>query len=112
MHFDRGPGRHDGQELDEVLLRRVVLQETASCDVLRELVQNEYDATGTAIAVEFGADSLTVTGNGTRIDGRPTVEPEKGQALTDMKLPAILDDRLDVEALKNSQHVVCWLLRE
>jgi hypothetical protein len=39
-------------------------------DVLRELVQNEYDARGTEIAIEFGDDALIVRGNGTPIDGR------------------------------------------
>lgn len=33
-------------------------------DVLRELVQNEFDAGGTAMTVTFGAHGLTVTGNG------------------------------------------------
>lgn len=37
-------------------------------DVLRELVQNEYDATGTTMHVEFGDHALTVTGNGKAID--------------------------------------------
>src|SRR3954453_11887741 len=37
-------------------------------DVLRELVQNEYDATGTTMHVEFDDDALTVTGNGKVID--------------------------------------------
>lgn len=39
-------------------------------DVLRELVQNEYDAGGTELVIEFGADALVVRGNGTTIDGR------------------------------------------
>jgi hypothetical protein len=33
-------------------------------DVLRELVQNEYDAGGTELAVEFGPDALVVHGTG------------------------------------------------
>jgi len=38
-------------------------------DVLRELVQNEYDAGGTTLDVGFGADTLVVRGNGKTIDG-------------------------------------------
>ncbi len=37
-------------------------------DVVRELVQNEYDAGGSRLRVHFGADALTVTGNGQTID--------------------------------------------
>src|SRR5215471_922951 len=37
-------------------------------DVLRELVQNEYDAGGTQMRVSFGADALEITGNGKPID--------------------------------------------
>ncbi len=37
-------------------------------DVLRELVQNEYDAGGTELTVEFGPDALVVRGNGKTID--------------------------------------------
>ncbi|WP_160161206.1 DUF3883 domain-containing protein [Actinomadura sp. K4S16] len=39
-----------------------------SVDVLRELVQNEYDAGGTELVVEFGPDALKVRGNGKTID--------------------------------------------
>lgn len=38
-------------------------------DVLRELVQNEYDAGGTELLIDFGEDRLVVRGNGTAIDG-------------------------------------------
>lgn len=37
-------------------------------DVLRELVQNEFDAGGTQVSVGFGTSSLTVVGNGRPID--------------------------------------------
>jgi hypothetical protein len=37
-------------------------------DVLRELVQNEYDAGGTELVIEFGTDALIVRGNGKTID--------------------------------------------
>lgn len=37
-------------------------------DVLRELVQNEYDARGTELAIDFGQDALAVRGNGNVID--------------------------------------------
>ena len=40
----------------------------SSTDVLRELVQNEYDAGGSELSVVFGGDRLVVTGNGTPID--------------------------------------------
>ena len=37
-------------------------------DVLRELVQNEYDAGGTQMSVNFGTDALEVSGSGKPID--------------------------------------------
>jgi len=37
-------------------------------DVLRELVQNEYDARGSTLTVTFGHDGLEIHGNGTVID--------------------------------------------
>src|SRR3989442_9473888 len=37
-------------------------------DVLRELVQNEYDASGTQMSVNFGVDALEITGSGKPID--------------------------------------------
>lgn len=37
-------------------------------DVLRELVQNEYDAHGSRMKVDFGDHELAVTGNGDRVD--------------------------------------------
>ena len=37
-------------------------------DVLRELVQNEYDAEGTRLEVTFGEHAITITGNGNPID--------------------------------------------
>src|SRR5262249_1949356 len=39
-------------------------------DVLRELVQNEYDAGGASIEVDFGHDTLVVRGTGAPIDAR------------------------------------------
>ena len=39
-------------------------------DVLRELVQNEYDAGGTELEIEFGNEALIVRGNGTPIDAQ------------------------------------------
>ena len=36
--------------------------------MLRELVQNEYDAGGTEISVHFGSERLVITGNGNPID--------------------------------------------
>lgn len=37
-------------------------------DVLRELVQNEYDAGGGSIDIVFKQEALVVTGSGTPID--------------------------------------------
>ena len=37
-------------------------------DVLRELVQNEYDAEGTELVIDLGRDALIVRGNGRTID--------------------------------------------
>ena len=51
------------------LLAEFALSHTPA-DVLRELVQNEYDAGGSELAIEFGADALVVRGNGEVIDGR------------------------------------------
>ena len=39
-------------------------------DILRELVQNEYDAGGDSVEVTFGTEQLTITGNGAGIDTR------------------------------------------
>lgn len=39
-------------------------------DVLRELVQNEFDAGGSKLLATFGVDGLTITGNGKPIDRR------------------------------------------
>src|SRR5260370_23432879 len=36
--------------------------------VLRELVQNEYDAFGSQLKVAFGTDELRISGNGNQID--------------------------------------------
>ena len=60
-------------ELDlQFLMTRSVLGEFVdghdSSDVLRELVQNEFDARGTRLDIAFGADSLRVRGNGIPID--------------------------------------------
>ncbi len=37
-------------------------------DVLREIVQNEYDAGGNRLQVAFGTDELRIRGNGSPID--------------------------------------------
>lgn len=39
-------------------------------DVLRELVQNEFDAGGSKMSVDFGATGLTIVGTGKPIDAR------------------------------------------
>ena len=44
------------------------VEEHDASDVLRELVQNEFDAEGTHLEIVFGADSLSVRGNGIPID--------------------------------------------
>ena len=44
------------------------VEEHDASDVLRELVQNEFDALGTRMEIVFGADSLSVRGNGRPID--------------------------------------------
>ena len=44
------------------------VEEHDASDVLRELVQNEFDAQGARMELVFGADSLRVRGNGTPID--------------------------------------------
>lgn len=44
------------------------VEEHSASDVLRELVQNEFDAQGTRLEIAFGADSLGVRGNGVPID--------------------------------------------
>lgn len=65
-------GDHLGDDAFEYRLGTSVIAEFVlghtPADVLRELVQNEYDAGGTSVTVEFGADALTVTGNGSVID--------------------------------------------
>ena len=43
-------------------------QSHAPTDVLRELVQNEYDAGGNELGVNFESDRLVITGNGNPID--------------------------------------------
>jgi hypothetical protein len=39
-------------------------------DVLRELVQNEYDAGGEEVSIIFGSEGLTVSGKGRPIDSK------------------------------------------
>lgn len=39
-------------------------------DVLRELVQNEFDAGGNTMSISFGLSDLTITGSGRSIDSR------------------------------------------
>ena len=43
-------------------------QSHAPTDILRELVQNEYDAGGSELDVHFGSERLVITGNGNPID--------------------------------------------
>src|SRR5947207_7777324 len=56
-------------------------------DVLRELVQNEYDAGGRALTVAFDSDGLRIDGNGQMIDRggwqRLSVMVGTGQVLGD-----------------------------
>ena len=68
---DWQPPDHDASELrhrfgDSVLLE--FIRGHSSSDVLRELVQNEYDAGGSVLQVMFGDTGLEVTGKGTPID--------------------------------------------
>jgi len=51
------------------VLTRFVLAHTVA-DVLRELVQNEYDAGGAILRVLFAAEALQVTGSGRTIDSK------------------------------------------
>ena len=51
---------------DSILLE--FIRGHSSSAILRELVQNEYDAGGSVLEVAFGKTSLEVTGNGTPID--------------------------------------------
>ena len=61
----------EGLELQFRMTRSVLdefVEEHDASDVLRELVQNEFDAQGTRLDIVFGADSLSVRGNGIPID--------------------------------------------
>ena len=53
---------------DSVLLE--FIRGHSSSAILRELIQNEYDAGGNILQVEFGDAGLEVSGNGTPIDKR------------------------------------------
>ena len=68
---DQSPIPADSEGLD-FRFRTSVLTEFAlshtPADVLRELVQNEYDADGTELTIEFGHKNLVVRGNGKTID--------------------------------------------
>lgn len=44
------------------------VQSHSGADIIRELVQNEYDAHGAEMRVEFQANRLVVTGTGKAID--------------------------------------------
>lgn len=44
------------------------IREHNEADILRELVQNEYDAHGKRLIVAFGQDALRITGTGRKID--------------------------------------------
>ena len=54
-------------EVGHSLLPEFVLEHDAA-DVLKELVQNEYDAGGSHVRLAFGTDSLTVRGDGRGVD--------------------------------------------
>ena len=80
--------RPDPENLDlEFSIAQSVLAEFvgshSASDVLRELVQNEFDARGTKIAIKFGQESLRISGNGKPIDAagwrRLSVMLGKGQ---------------------------------
>ena len=61
----------EGLDLQFRMTRSVLdefVEEHDASDVLRELVQNEFDAQGTRLDIVFGADSLSVRGNGIPID--------------------------------------------
>ena len=70
---DWQPPELDSSELqhrfgDSVLLE--FIRGHSSSAILRELVQNEYDAGGNVLQATFGDTSLEVTGNGAPIDGK------------------------------------------
>lgn len=54
-------------EVGESVLEQFAMSHTPS-DILRELVQNEYDAEGHALDINFGRDRLVITGTGNPID--------------------------------------------
>ena len=54
-------------EVGDSLLPEFVLEHDAA-DVLKELVQNEYDAGGSHVRLAFGTDSLAVRGDGRGVD--------------------------------------------
>ena len=54
-------------EVGDSVLEQFALSHTPS-DILRELVQNEYDAAGHELDVNFGRDRLVITGTGNPID--------------------------------------------
>ena len=56
-------------QVGESLLKEFALSHTPA-DVLRELVQNQYDAGGDSMDLAFGRDHLTVRGNGRGIDSQ------------------------------------------
>ncbi len=64
------------QSIDDLPLQWVVTESVAEqfalshtpTDILRELVQNEYDAGGRELGVHFGGEELVITGNGDPID--------------------------------------------
>ena len=64
------------ESIEDLPLQYVVTESVAEqfalshtpTDILRELVQNEYDAEGHQLGVYFGGDKLVITGNGNPID--------------------------------------------
>jgi hypothetical protein len=60
-------GLHFSFRVGTSLLAEFALSHSPA-DVLRELVQNEYDAGGTQLTIDFGDEALVVQGNGRTID--------------------------------------------
>jgi Domain of unknown function (DUF3883) len=64
---DAEQGLHFSFRVGTSLLAEFALSHSPA-DVLRELVQNEYDAGGTQLTIDFGDEALVVQGNGRTID--------------------------------------------
>ncbi|MHB1808130.1 MAG: protein NO VEIN domain-containing protein [Solirubrobacteraceae bacterium] len=66
---DAEQGLHFSFRVGTSLLAEFALSHSPA-DILRELVQNEYDAGGTELSIDFGPEALVVHGNGQTIDKR------------------------------------------